>query len=66
VTAETPFGAFAHLAGRRELWFQHAILGDDLDIVELEEAIGMVAAVADGWDDRLAQEFGGLRYADLG
>ena len=31
VTAETPFGAFAYLAGRRELWFQHAILGDDLD-----------------------------------
>ena len=22
--------------------------------------------VADGWDDRLAAEFGGLRYADLG
>jgi hypothetical protein len=66
VTAQTPFGAFAYLGGRRELWFQHAILGDDLDEVELEAAIGIVAEVADGWDDRLAAEFGGLRYADLG
>jgi hypothetical protein len=66
VTAQTPFGAFAYLGGRRELWFQHAILGDDLDVVELDSAIGIVAEVADGWDDRLAAEFGGLRYADLG
>jgi len=66
VAAETPFGAFAHLGGRRELWFQHAILGDDLDVVELEAAIGIVSEIADGWDDRLAAQFGGLRYADLG
>jgi hypothetical protein len=65
VTAGSPFGAFTHLSGRRELWFQHAILGDDLDQVELEAAIGIVASTADGWDDRLAEEFGGLRYADL-
>jgi T3SS (YopN, CesT) and YbjN peptide-binding chaperone 1 len=66
LTGDTPFGAFAHLIGRRELWFQHSILGDDLDGEELEAAIDAVAAVADGWDDRLAEEFGGLRYADLG
>jgi hypothetical protein len=66
LTGETRFGAFMHLAERRELWFQHAILGDDLDEVELDAAIGIVADVADGWDDRLAAEFGGKRYADLG
>lgn len=66
IAAQSPFGAFAHLGGRRELWFQHAILGDDLDEVELDAAIDTVAEVADGWDDRLAGEFGGLRYADLG
>ena len=66
IAAASPFGAFAYLGGRRELWFQHAILGDDLDVVELEAAIGTVSAVADAWDDRLAGEFGGLRYADLG
>ncbi len=66
LTAQSPFGAFTHLDGRRELWFQHAILGDDLDQIELEATIATVAEIADGWDDRLAAEFGGLRYADLG
>jgi hypothetical protein len=66
LAAEQPFGAFAHLAAREEVWLQHAILGDDLDPVELETAIDAVAQVADGCDDALAQEFGGLRYADLG
>jgi hypothetical protein len=63
---EQPFGAFAHVAARDEVWLQHAVLGDDLDEVELETAIDAVAAIADGCDDALAQEFGGLRYADLG
>ena len=63
---EQPFGAFAHLAARDEVWLQHAILGDDLDQVELETAIDAVAAIADGCDDDLARDFGGLRYADLG
>jgi hypothetical protein len=63
---EQPFGAFAHLAARDEVWLQHAILGDDLDSVELAAAIDAVAAVADGCDDALARDFGGLRYADLG
>jgi hypothetical protein len=66
LTTETRFGAFMHLAERRELWFQHAILGDDLDEVELDAAIAIVAEVADGCDDALAAEFGGKRYADLG
>ena len=63
---EQPFGAFAHVAARDEVWLQHAILGDDLDPVELATAIDAVAAIADGCDDDLAREFGGLRYADLG
>ena len=66
LASEQPFGAFAHLSARDEVWLQHAILGDDLDRVELETAIDAVAAIADGCDDALAQEFGGLRYADLG
>jgi len=66
LASEQPFGAFAHLAARNEVWLQHAILGDDLDPVELETAIDAVATVADGCDDALAREFGGLRYADLG
>jgi hypothetical protein len=41
------------------------ILGDDLDRVELESAIEVVAETADGDDDKLAARFGGRRYADL-
>ncbi|HET7172379.1 MAG TPA: hypothetical protein VFI18_12135 [Gaiellales bacterium] len=66
LAGEQPFGAFAHVAARDEVWLQHAILGDDLDPVELATAIDAVAAIADGCDDDLAREFGGLRYADLG
>jgi hypothetical protein len=66
LAAEQPFGAFAHVAARDEVWLQHGILGDDLDAVELETAIDTVSAIADGCDDALAAEFGGLRYADLG
>jgi hypothetical protein len=66
LAAERPYGCFAHVPARGEVWFQHSILGDDLDRVELESAIEVVASVADGCDDDLAAAFGGLRYADLG
>ncbi len=65
LAAAGPFGGFLYVPGRREAWFQHAILGDDLDANELEAAIEVVAQVADGCDDELAARFGGKRYADL-
>jgi type III secretion system-like peptide-binding chaperone len=65
LTAEQPFGRYSYAPARREVWFEHAILGDDLDQIELESAIDVVAATADGHDDALAAQFGGLRYADL-
>jgi hypothetical protein len=61
----SPFGAFLYLQTRRELWFQHIVLGDDLDDTELVAAVEQVVTTADGWDDELAAEFGGKRYADL-
>jgi hypothetical protein len=65
LASERPFGSYSYVPSRREVWFQHAILGDDLDRVELESAIEVVADTADGEDDALAQRFGGRRYADL-
>jgi len=65
LASERPFGSYSYVPSRREVWFQHAILGDDLDRVELESAIEVVAETADGEDDALAQRFGGRRYADL-
>lgn len=66
LSGQRPFGGFLYIPSRREVWFQHAILGDDLDEDELDTAIDVVAAVADGTDDPLVAEFGGRRYADLG
>jgi hypothetical protein len=65
LTAEQPFGRYSYAPARREVWFEHAILGDDLDKIELESAIDVVATNADGHDDALAERFGGRRYADL-
>ena len=61
----TPIGRFSYLGERKELWFEHTLLGDALDPDELELAVGTIARVADGEDDELAAAFGGLRYADL-
>ena len=65
LAGEGPFGTYLYLPARREVWFQHAILGDDLDGNEVEAAIEVVADTADGEDDDLVAEFGGRRYADL-
>lgn len=61
----TPFGSFIYVPARREVWFQHVVLGDDLDLTEFEQAIDVVATTADDHDDELQAEFGGKRYADL-
>jgi hypothetical protein len=61
----SPLGRFSYLDERKELWFEHTLLGDALDPEELELAVGTVARVADAEDDGLAAAFGGLRYADL-
>ncbi len=66
LSGQRTFGAYSYVPSRREVWFDHAILGDDLDRVELEAAIEVVAEAADGDDDLLAGRFGGARYADLG
>ena len=65
LAAESPFGCYSYQPARREVWFEHVILGDDLDRPELEAAIQVVADTADGEDDTLAGRFGGRRYADL-
>jgi hypothetical protein len=65
IADRSPLGRFSYLDERKELWFEHTLLGDALDPEELELAVGTVARVADAEDDALAAAFGGLRYADL-
>ena len=65
VALRSPLGRFALSPEYGELWFEHAVLGDDLDPDELHSAIEVVAITADSQDDRLKQAYGGSRYADL-
>lgn len=65
LAAGAPFGRFSYLPERRELWFEHTLLGDALDPEELRLGTEVVADMADGEDDELASAFGGVRYADL-
>jgi hypothetical protein len=66
LAADGAFGRFLYVPSRREIWFEHVVLGDDLDPVEFETALEAVARIADGSDEALRAEFGGKRYADLG
>lgn len=64
IAQETVVGRFAYTPERRELWFEHAIVGDDLQEQELVHALDAVAATADGVDERLVGAHGGRRYLD--
>jgi len=65
IASEGPVGRFSYTPDRRELWFEHAILGDDLQESEIVHALDAVAETADAVDDRLATQHGGRRYLDL-
>ncbi len=65
IAAEGPVGRFSYTPERRELWFEHAILGDDLQESELLHAVSTVAETADAVDERLAATHGGRRYVEM-
>ncbi len=44
--------------------FEHTLLGDFLDPMELESAVGMLYFTADKLDDIVHDKFGGKRYTD--
>jgi hypothetical protein len=59
------FGRFALDTEHRSIWFDEMLLGEEFREEELRFAIRMVAATADGWDDRLKQMFGGTTYQEM-
>ena len=60
------FGAFAHVKEDNLVLFLHSILGGThLGPEELTATIRDVALIADDWDDRIIQRFGGQRMQDL-
>lgn len=60
------FGAFAYVKDGELVLFLHSILGGDtLDPAELLATIRDVALIADDWDDKIIERFGGQRMQDL-
>lgn len=60
------FGAFAFVKEGDLVLFLHSILGGNtLDPEELLATIRDVALIADDWDDKIIERFGGQRMQDL-
>ena len=58
------FGAFALDVEAGAIWFNHNLLGGDLEGPELEAALHAVAQTADRFDDEIKERFGGRLYIE--
>jgi hypothetical protein len=66
LNATLRFGAFAYVQEDDLVLFLHSILGGDtLDPSELISTVRDVALIADEWDDKIIERFGGQRMQDL-
>lgn len=59
------FGRFALDAEHRAIWVDETLLGEHFSDDELRFTVQAVASIADAWDDRLKQMFGGATYQDV-
>lgn len=60
------FGAFAYVPEGELVLFLHSVLGGDtLNAEEVLATIRDVALIADDWDDKIIERFGGQRMQDL-
>ena len=46
------------------VYFEHTLLGDFIDPMELENAVSLLYASADQLDDVIHEKFGGKRFTD--
>ena len=61
---EFVFGAFALDVEGGAIWFNHNLLGGNLEGPELEAALHAVAQTADRFDDEIKERFGGRLYIE--
>jgi hypothetical protein len=59
------FGRFALDPENRSIWVDETLLGDQFTDEELRFTVDVVASIADEWDDRLKQMFGGATYQEV-
>lgn len=58
------FGSFSMEPGTGDIMFEHAIAGEGCDSDELLLSLFAVINVADDYDDKITQRFGGQRAVD--
>ncbi|ELS31749.1 hypothetical protein Pse7429DRAFT_2855 [Pseudanabaena biceps PCC 7429] len=61
--AKMIFGAFG-ISPDNEILFEHSIVGSTCDIKELEASVKAVMEIADEYDDKIVQRWGGKRALD--
>ncbi len=61
---ELILGKFSYNRNAQAIYYEHAILGNDLDPEELYSALESAAVVADKYDDQIALMSGGKRAID--
>jgi hypothetical protein len=59
------FGRFALDAEHHAIWVDETLLGEHFSDDELRFTVRAVASIADEWDDRLKQMFGGATYQEV-
>ena len=59
------FGKFSLDTEGKAVWYEHVLLGDDLDAEELFVAVAAIALTADEYDEQVAKMARGKRVADL-
>jgi len=59
------FGKFSLDSKANAIWYEHALLGDFLDVEELYTAIGAIVTTADQYDEQVCKLSGGKRVADM-
>lgn len=58
------FGKFSLDMQAKAVWYEHALLGDFLDVEELYTALGAIVTTADQYDEQVCKLSGGKRVAD--
>ena len=59
------FGKFSLDAEQNAVWYEHSLLGDNLDMEELYVTVGAIVTTADNYDEKVCEMAGGKRVADL-
>ncbi len=59
------FGKFSLDTKANAVWYEYALLGDQLDAEELYSALAAVVLTADKYDEEVCSLTGGKRFADV-